>query len=77
MHSVPYTLAQAAQLGRAPSHLDFLFRQAMHAVLTHLRFWFAGSAPRRDFFLFAGGALLLAAAFRASIASGGLRLGWF
>jgi hypothetical protein len=35
--------------------LDFLLRQAMQAVLTHRRFWLAGSAPRRDFFLEAGG----------------------
>jgi hypothetical protein len=31
--------------------LDFRFLQAMHAVLTHLRFWLEGSAPRRGFFL--------------------------
>lgn len=54
MHSVPYTLAHAAQLGSAPSHFDFLRRQAIQAVLTHRRFWMDGSPPLLDFFL-AGG----------------------
>ncbi|KAG7135861.1 hypothetical protein HYQ46_008845 [Verticillium longisporum] len=49
-------LQSGPQLGRAPSHLDFLRRHAMQAVLTHLRFCAAESAPRRGFFLFAGGA---------------------
>lgn len=46
---MPYTLEHAAQLGRAPSHFDLRFRQAIHAVLTHRRFWVAASAPLRDF----------------------------
>ena len=75
------SLGQAAQLGRAPSHLLFLRRHALEqaiplssyrahsrkgarwgrktdvqAVLTHRRFWLAGSPPRLslDFLVSAG-----------------------
>jgi hypothetical protein len=52
---VPYTLAQAAQAGVLPSHLLFLRRHAMHAVLTQRRLFAAPSFEFRALAFFAGG----------------------